>query len=97
MIELTEAVRSEAVPDRFIDVSYYDLVKDPIAQLRRIYRWIGGVFDDTVVQRAKRYIQANPQHRFGRHSYCLSDFGLSEAMIEENFSGYRDKYAIPFE
>jgi len=97
MIELTEAVRSGADPDRFTDVSYYDLVKDPIAQLRRIHQWVGVDLDDTAVQRAERYIQANPQHRFGRHSYRLGDFGLSEAMIEENFSGYREKYAIPFE
>ena len=97
MIELAEAVRSGADPDRFMDVSYYDLMKDPIAQLRRIYRWVGVDFDDRTAQRAKNYIEANPQSRFGRHSYCLSDFGLSEETIEENFSCYREKYAIPFE
>ncbi len=97
MIELTEAVRSGAGPDRFMDVSYHDLMQDPIAQLRRIYRWVGINFDDTTAQRAENYIEANPQDRFGRHSYGLSDFGLSEEMIEEYFSGYREKYAIPFE
>ena len=97
MIELTEAVRSSADPDRFMDVSYYDLMQDPIAQLRRIYQWIGGDLDDMTVQRAENYIEANPQNRFGRHSYCLSDFGLSEAIIEEHFSHYREKYGIPFE
>ena len=97
MIELTAAVRSGADPDRFIDVSYYDLMKDPIAQLRRIYQWIGVDLDDMTVPRAETYIEANPQNRFGRHSYGLSDFGLSEEIIEENFSGYREKYAIPFE
>ena len=31
MVELTEAVRCDADPDLFIDVSYYDLMTDPIA------------------------------------------------------------------
>ena len=97
MVELTEAVRSGADPDRFIDVSYYDLIGDPIAQLRRLYRRIGIDLDEAAVQRAGSYIEANPQNRFGRHSYRLSDFGLSEEIIEEHFSGYRRKYAIPFE
>ena len=49
------------------------------------------------MQRAGNYVEANPQNRFGRHSYRLSDFGLSEEILEEHFSGYRRKYAIPFE
>ena len=97
MIELTEAVRSGTDPDRFIDVSYYDLMQDPIAQLQRIYQRIGVDLAEMTVQRAENYIEANPQNRFGKHAYGLSDFGLSEEIIEENFSGYREKYAIPFE
>ena len=97
MIELTAAVRSGADPDRFMDVSYHDLMRDPIAQLRRIYRWVGVDLDHKTAQRAENYMVANPQNRFGRHSYGLSEFGLSEEIIEENFSGYRERYAIPFE
>lgn len=97
MVEMTEAVRSGADSDRFIDVSYYDLVKDPIAQLRRPYRRIGIDLDETAVQRAESYSEANPQNRFGRHAYRLSDFELSEEVIEEHFFGYRSKHSIPFE
>ena len=97
MVEKTEAVRSGADSDRFIDVSYYDLIQDPVAQLRRLYRCLAIDLDETAVQRAERYIEANPQNRFGRHSYRLSDFGLSEKIIDDNFSGYRRKYAIPIE
>lgn len=97
MIELTEAVRSHADPDRFIDVSYYDLTKGPIGQLRSIYRRIGIDLDEVTAKRAEKYIEANPQDRFGRHPYCLSDFGLSNKIIEDKFSGYRKKYVIPFE
>ena len=97
MVEATEAVRADADPDRFVDVSYYDLVADPIGQLRRICERVGIDFGEAAVRRAERYIAANPQNRFGRHSYRLDDFGLSEQVVEENFSGYRERYAIPFE
>ncbi len=97
MIEITEMVRSGEETDRFIDVSYYDLIADPVTQLQKIYEWIGIDFDDEAVRYAGRYIKANPQNRFGRHFYSLNDFGLNKEVIEENFSAYREKYAIPFE
>ncbi|MCY3595520.1 MAG: sulfotransferase [Bacteroidetes bacterium] len=97
MIEVTEVARSGEDMDRFMDVSYYDLVADPVVQLRKIYEWIGIEFDGEAVQQAGQYIKANPQNRFGRHTYNLNDFGLTEEVIEENFSAYREKYAIPFE
>ena len=84
-VDMTEAVRSGADSERFIDVSYYDLIQDPVAQLRRLYRHLAIDLDQTAVQRAERYIEANPQNRFGRHSYRLSDFGLSEKIIDDNF------------
>lgn len=72
-------------------------MENPIAQLQRIYRQAGIVFSSEARRKAGEYTQANQQNRFGRHAYRLSDFGLNEEIIEENFSNYREKYAIPFE
>ena len=49
------------------------------------------------MRKAEQYTNAHPQNRFGKHAYRLGDFGLNEDMIEEYFSGYREKHAIPFE
>lgn len=97
MVELTLQSRDKADADRFVDVSYYDLMKDPIAQLRRIYLQAGIDFDAEATQQAKTFMKRNPQNRFGRHVYHLSDFGLSEEIIEDYFSSYREKHEIPFE
>ena len=97
MVELTIQSRDKADADRFVDVSYYDLMKDPIAQLRRIYLKAGIDFDTEAVRQAESFMKKNPQNRFGRHAYRLSDFGLSEEIIEDHFSFYREKYEIPFE
>ena len=97
MVELTMEVRARADSDRFIDVSYYDLIKDPLGQLRRVHRKARIDFDDEAMQIAEKYMNRNPKNRFGKHVYQLSDFGLDEKMIEENFSSYRAKHEIPFE
>ena len=97
MVEHTMQTRTGHDPGRFEDVSYYDLVRDPVSVLRRIYRRSSIDFSDEAVQIAQRYLKAHPRNRFGRHVYRLDDFGLNEEIIEENFSAYREKHAIPFE
>ena len=97
MVEVTMATRDKADPDRFLDVSYYELVKNPIAQVRRIARWAGIGFGDEAVRLAEQYARANPKDRIGRHAYHLRDFELDAESIEDNFGLYRDRYAIPFE
>ncbi len=97
MVELTMRVRAGADPDRLVDVSYYDLIKDPLGQLRQVHRKAGIDFDDEAMQIAEKYMSRNPKNRFGKHAYRLDDFGLDEQTIEENFSSYRAKHEIPFE
>ena len=97
MVELTMQTRDGADGARFLDVSYYDLLKDPIAQLRRICRHAGIGFNDNAERAAAKYMHANPQNRFGKHIYRLGDFGLTEGIVEEAFSDYRQKHAIPVE
>lgn len=72
-------------------------MKDPIAELHRIYLKAGIDFDAEAVQQSEAFMKRNPQNRFGRHVYHLSDFGLSEEIIEDYFSFYREKHEIPFE
>ena len=97
MVQLTMQTRAWNDRARFVDVSYYDLMKDPIAVLRRICRRAGIGFGDEAEREAERYMKANPRNRFGRHAYRLDDFGLSEKMVDEAFSSYRRKHEIPIE
>lgn len=97
MVQLSAQAREHAGDRRFVDVSYYDLTRDPIAELRRICTLAGIAFGDVAELTATRCIEANPKDRFGKHVYRLSDFGLSEQMVDEAFSSYRAKHAIPFE
>lgn len=97
MVQRAMQARAGSPAGQFVDVSYYDLIADPINEVRRICEAAGLGFDATADRRAGQYLAANPQHRFGKHDYRLEDFGLTEHDIDETFAAYREAYAIPFE
>ena len=97
MVEWAMKTRAGTPGGRFIDISYYSLIRDPITQLRQICGAAGISFDDEAQGLAEQYVAANPQNRFGKHEYRLEHFGLDEAVIDEAFAAYRETYAIPFE
>lgn len=97
MVERAMKTRAETPGGRFVDLSYYELISDPMFQLQRIYEVAGIDFDNEATALAEQHVAANPQNRFGKHHYRLEHFGLSEQLIDETFATYREAYAIPFE
>ena len=82
---------------RFVGVSYYDLMKDPMAVLRRICRRGGVGFGQEAEREAEKCMRTNPRNHLGRHACRLDDFGLSGKMVDEAFSSYREKHEILIE
>ena len=97
MVERAMAVRAESPTHQFVDVSYYDLVADPIAEARRICEHAAVPFDERASGACAQYLAANPKNRFGRHHYRLGDFGLTGQVVDETFAAYRKAYAVPLE
>ena len=97
MVAAMMRTRDALTPDRCMDVSYYHLLEDPVAQVRRVLERAGIAYAGEAVRRAEQYLEAHPQNRFGRHAYRLSDFELDAATIDEDFGGYRKRYGIPVE
>ena len=97
MVERCMQTRSSLDPDQCLDVSYYELLQDPIAQVRCIYERAGVAFGESAADIGAQYVNGHPQHRFGRHAYRLSDFGLDAEAIDRDFSAYRQRYHIPHE
>ena len=97
VVERAMAVRAASPAGQFVDVSYDDLMADPIAEVRRICEHAGLPFDERASQAATQYLEANPKNRFGKHDYRLGDFGLTDDLVDETFASYREAYAIPVE
>ena len=97
LVELTAKAREAADPHRFVDVSYYDLVSDPMAQLRKVYERAGIPFGEDARRAAERTASRNVQHRYGRHVYDAGSFGLTGEEIEDRLAPYRRRHDIPYE
>ena len=80
-------------PDSFLDLYYRDLVQDPIAQMARIYGFVGEPFTEQT-QAAMRAHRQDDSHQVGTHAYCLADYGLSEARINALFGAYAERYRL---
>ena len=97
MIERSTAVRDVERGGRFLDVHYGRLVADPPAELRRVYEFLGDRLTPEAAAAMQGWLRANPQHKHGRHRYCLEDFGLERAVVARAFADYRARFAIPDE
>ncbi|MCY3812071.1 MAG: sulfotransferase [Gammaproteobacteria bacterium] len=94
MIARSLAARDASEPGRFVDVSYADLLRDPMAELIRIYARSGIPFGDAARAEAERTAARNVQDRFGRHVYRAADFGLDCAGIHRTFGDYQARFGI---
>ncbi len=97
LVERAMATRERVGDEGFVDVQYADLVADPVAQVRRIYDFLGWDLEPGTEARMQAYRRENPQHKHGRHRYGLEHFGLDRGEEEQRFSRYRERFGIPVE
>jgi len=86
-----EKSEDEYYKSPFIDVEYRKLLKDPIAELRRIYDFAGLTMDKKLEQDVHDYLEEENVHKkYGRHEYRLEDFGLEPSDLDDPaFENYR--------
>ncbi|MBN1498096.1 MAG: sulfotransferase [Spirochaetes bacterium] len=94
MVSDCMSARNRFSADRFLDIQYADLVREPGAALRRVYEFLGVSFGPADERRIGRWTDDNPQHKHGRHVYRLEDFGLDPQAIDGGFAVYRERFDI---
>jgi hypothetical protein len=80
--------------DRFYDLRYADVMRDPIGEMRKLYAWAGDEFTGTAEDGMRRWLEQNPQSRYGVHRYALAQFGLSTHDLEPHFAEYLAAYEV---
>ena len=76
-------------PLRFFDVSYPQLLADPISVCCSVQQHFGYEMDPSMVDRMRAWLAENPQGKQGKHQYSLRQFGLEPSALSERFAGYR--------
>ena len=75
-------------PNDIYHVYYDDMIDDPIAQMRKIYRWLGDAWTAETEEGMTRWLSENPQGRYGQHQYSLEQWGFSKRDLAPYFSDY---------
>ncbi len=79
-------------PDRFIDVHYKAVQRDPLAQAHQIMGSLGLPVTAEDTDAWTRYLEHNRSERHGTHSYSAEDFGLSAQQLSTDFAPYIATY-----
>lgn len=82
------AWRATQPKDRFLDIPFPALVREPERTLRAMYEYAGEPLKEESLQRMLTWNETNPQNKYGKHRYSLAQFGLSAQYIEETFAEY---------
>lgn len=95
MIKRSDAYRAQHGQDAIYDMQYQDVMRDPIAEIEKVYAHFGEPLSAEAKGAMQRYMDNNPKGKLGRHTYALEDYGLSREGIRERFKDYCERYDIP--
>ncbi len=83
--------------DSFFDVAYADIVRDPVAVVGTIYERFGIEWNADKEEYFRTFHAANPQHKYGTHTYSLAEVGVERGPLDERFARYTERYDVPKE
>jgi hypothetical protein len=84
----------QANKTQIMDVIHADFHRDPIGVVKRIYAFAGLELSPDVEAAMRQRIAADPEASFGKHSYNVADFHLTEDGIRERFGAYMDQFDL---
>jgi len=94
MSERAVSAREQGDPARFADVHYARLVADPIAVAESLYERARVPLSRGARGAMEAWLKQNPQHKAGKHSYALADYGLDRAKVEARFARYLERFGV---
>lgn len=76
------------------DIQLRDLIEQPVAAIEKIYAHFNLPFGEAMPAAIEGYLRNKPQGKFGKHSYSMEAFGMTEAGLRDSFKRYTDYYGI---
>jgi hypothetical protein len=83
--------------DRFFDLHYADLMRDPIAVMRALYDWAADDLTAATERAMLRWLERHPQDRHGVAPYSLDGSGVTRADLEPLFDEYLSVFDVELE
>ena len=79
---------SRTRPNDIYHLYYDDLLADPLAQMKKVYSWLGDEWTDAAETGMRAWLEENPQGRFGAHRYSFAQWGFTKEELTPYFSDY---------
>ena len=83
--------RAEHGDDRFYDMDFRAVQRDPIGQVRGLYAWLGEPVTDAFEQGMRRWWEENAEQREANIHPDPSEFGLDLDQVRGLFAEYSAK------
>lgn len=80
--------------DKIIDVHYADLLNDPVGETKKLYARLGDEWTAEAEAGIQRWVDDNPQDKFGRHEYKLDQYGVTLEQLQPMFERYLSRYDV---
>lgn len=87
-----EEARDRIGADRFIDIDYRAVTRQPMQEARRVLAAIGIADGPEVDAALSEFMAGNKREQRPAHDYSLERFGLDADWIKEAFATYRARY-----
>jgi hypothetical protein len=86
------AFRDRVGGERFADVSFADLQRDPVGTLQSSYESLGLNFTEATLHSVQRWAGSHTPGSRGVHDYDLTHYGLTPEGVRERFADYLAAY-----
>ena len=87
------AFREDPARDaKFFDIGFTQFQSDPVAEIRKLYHWLGDELTDETVERMVAWRADNPADKYGKHEYDAAQFRITDEALTARFGGYRERF-----
>ena len=88
----TMAVREAMGEGRFLDLWFEDTVSQPLAEIQKVYDFLGMELTPEARTEMARWQEFNRRELRPTHDYSLAQYGFTEAGLEQQFRAYRERF-----
>jgi hypothetical protein len=93
-LETFMRLRAGHSTQQFFDLTFEEILRDPIDAVRRLYGYFGDELTAVTESRMREFLASNPRDKHGRHRYTLEQFGLDPASESPRFTRYRERFHL---
>lgn len=86
------AFRASQPPERFFDVAFDEMERDPIGPVAALYAWLATPFLPETRRRLERWLVDNAREKRPPHRYAFERFGLTREDLAGRFLAYRRRF-----